>query len=90
MSPGTDSTKENETQQMDKKPGPAQVGAISKAQKKQKQISKCQSVSSRAPEKPESWTELARQVDALRFFNIHSVEYEKMKGGLLRDIKNFP
>ena len=43
---------------LENKPGTAQVGAISKAQKQQKDF---QVFSSTVPEKPKSWTELAHQ-----------------------------
>ena len=51
------------------KPGMAQVGAISKAQKR-KRTSKCQVFTFTVAEKPKNRTELARPIG---FFNIHSV-----------------
>ena len=62
------------------KPGTAQVGAISKAQKQQKDF---QVFSSTVPEKPKSWTELAHQRRHWNFSSILSQIIKKIEGGAL-------
>ena len=63
------------------KPGTAQVGAISKAQKQQKDF---QVFSSTVPEKPKSWTELAHQRRHFEIFHpLCRKSSKKIEGGAL-------
>ena len=72
------------------KPGTAQVGAISKAQKQQKDFKVSKYLfSSTVPEKPKSWTELAHQREHFEIFHPFCGKSLKKIGGALLVNKKF-